>query len=119
MKSNIVNVTPHSLRFISSVDGSVYEVAPFGKLVNAKAQDQVVKVLSDGSELVKVVFSEDPASLAVIDEIEATVPNAIIVGSLIAAQAYPGRVVAMVAAPGFERVPPDQKKMRDDRFTTF
>jgi RecA/RadA recombinase len=83
MKSNIVNVTPHSLRFISSVDGSVYEVAPFGKLVNAKAQDQVVKVLSDGSELVKVVFSEDPASLAVIDEIEATVPNAIIVGSLI------------------------------------
>jgi hypothetical protein len=25
----------------------------------------------------------------------------------------------MVPAPGFERVPPAEKRMRDDKFTTF
>ncbi len=28
-------------------------------------------------------------------------------------------VVALVAAEGFERVPSDQKRMRDDKFTVF
>ena len=46
-------------------------------------------------------------------------PDAIIIGSIIAAQAFPGRVLAMVPAPGFERVPPAEKRMRDDKFTVF
>lgn len=42
-----------------------------------------------------------------------------VVGSIIAAQAYPGRVVAMTPVPGFERVSPAEKRMRCDKFTTF
>lgn len=43
----------------------------------------------------------------------------IVVGSIIAAQAYPGNVVAMVPAEGYERVPPAEKRMRPDKFTIF
>ena len=43
----------------------------------------------------------------------------VIVGSIIAAQAYPGEVAAMTPVEGFERVAPDQKRMRCDKFTTF
>ncbi|GAH77449.1 unnamed protein product, partial [marine sediment metagenome] len=46
-------------------------------------------------------------------------PNAIIIGSIISAQAYPGEVFAMTPAPGFERVPPDQKRMNPFKFTMF
>ena len=43
----------------------------------------------------------------------------VIVGSIIAAQAYPGEVAAMTPVEGYERVAPDQKRMRCDKFTTF
>lgn len=43
----------------------------------------------------------------------------IIIGSIIAAQAYPGKVCAMIPAPGHERVPPAEKRMRTDKFTIF
>ena len=43
----------------------------------------------------------------------------IIIGSIIAAQAFPGRVFGMTPVPGFERVPPADKRMRNDKFVTF
>ena len=42
-----------------------------------------------------------------------------IVGSIIAAQAYPGDVVGMTPAPGYERVAPNEKRMSLDKFTVF
>lgn len=42
-----------------------------------------------------------------------------IVGSIIAAQAYPGEVVAMTPAPGYERVAPAEKRMNPHKFTIF
>ena len=45
--------------------------------------------------------------------------NILIIGSIVAAQAYPGQVVAMTPAPGYERVPVDQKRMNPDKFTIF
>jgi len=44
--------------------------------------------------------------------------NILLIGSIIAAQSYPG-VLAMVPAPGYERVPPAEKRMRPDKFTIF
>ena len=43
----------------------------------------------------------------------------VVIGSIIAAQAYPGNVLAMVPAKGYERVPPAEKRMRPDKFTIF
>ncbi len=46
-------------------------------------------------------------------------PSVLIVGSIIAAQAYPQQVVAMTPAPGYERVPPAEKRMRPGKFTVY
>ena len=44
--------------------------------------------------------------------------DAIIIGSMLAVQAYPNSVFGMVPVQGFERVPPDQKRMRTDKFSS-
>jgi len=115
----IINTTPHSIRFQRAADGEVFEVAPCGVLINAAVTEVSAGTHPSGAELVKVVFEADEANTAKLEELERNNPGAVIIGSMIAAQAFPGRVMAMIAAAGFERVPPDQKRMRDDKFTTF
>lgn len=115
---HIINVTPHPLRF-QSAEGEVYEVPPSGVVINARAVEESAGAHPSGAELVRTRFVADPASEEALARLEAENPGAIIVGSIIAAQAFPGRVLALVPAPGFERVTPEQKRMRDDKFTTF
>jgi hypothetical protein len=43
----------------------------------------------------------------------------LIIGSIIAAKSYPGKVAAMVATPGYERVPPAEKRASATKFTVF
>ncbi len=42
-----------------------------------------------------------------------------IIGSIIAAKAFPGVVFGMTPAKGFERVAPAEKRMNPSKFTTF
>ena len=114
----IINVTPHPIRF-QSWNGRVYEIEPSGVLINARPVEEAAGTHPSGAELVRTRFEADPASEEALTRLEAENPGAIIVGSVIAAQAFPGRVFAMVPVPGFERVPPAEKRMRDDKFTTF
>lgn len=114
----IVNTTPHAITMMAQ-DGTVYTVPPCGTLINARAIEEPAGTHPSGAELVRTRFIADPDSEEALARIEAENPGAIIIGSIIAAQAFPGRVLAMVPAPGFERVPPAEKRMRDDRFTTF
>lgn len=74
---------------------------------------------ASGAKLVRTCFVASAESLETLDRLERENPNAVIVGSMIAAQAFPGRVVAMIAAPGYERRPPAEKRMRPDRFAIF
>ena len=99
--------------------GEVYSVPPSGVVLNAKPVEDSAGRHASGAELVRTTFQQDPVSLEALARLECENPDAVIVGSLIAAQAYKGRVVAMVAAAGFERVPPAEKRMRDDKFTVF
>lgn len=115
----IINTTPHSIRFQRASDGEVFEVPPCGTLVNAKVTEVTVGTHLSGAELVKVIFTGDEANTATLDKLEAENPGAVIIGSMVAAQGFPGRVFAMIPAAGFERVTPDQKRMRDDKFTSF
>ena len=117
-KMKVINTTPHPVRF-QSADGEVYEIEPCGVLVNARPVEEFAGVHSSGVMLVRTKFVADPASEEALSRLEVENPGAIILGSIIAAQAFPGRVLAMVPAPGFERVPPAEKRMRDDKFTTF
>ncbi len=115
---NIVNVTPHPIRLQSS-DGEVYQVAPCGVIISAQATEQPAGTHPSGAELVSTRFMATPEAEAELSRLEKENPGAIILGSIIAAQAFSGRILAMVPVPGFERVPPAEKRMRDDKFNVF
>ncbi len=119
MRKDIINVTAHLVRFQSAMTGELYEVKPHGVVINAKVEEVPTGNHPSGTEIVSVKFSADEKSTQSLTEIERHNPNSIIVGSVIAAQAFPGRILSMVPVAGFERVPPDQKRMRDDKFTSF
>ena len=114
----IINTTPHPVT-MQTKEGRVYVVEPCGVLINARPVEEDAGIHPSGAKLVRTRFVADPASEKALSQLEAENPGAIIIGSIIAAQAFPGRVFAMVPAPGFERVPPAEKRMRDDKFTTF
>lgn len=113
----IINVTPHPITF--DMDGKAVNVPVSGVIINAKALERNVSK-QHNYELVTTVFVEDPQSEMDLSALEYHYPSALIVGSIIAAQAYPGaRVVAMVPAVGYERVAPAEKRMRTDKFTVY
>lgn len=114
----IINTTPHSVT-IQDTDGTPITV-PNSVILNAKAEEKQVSDL-----FVKTVFVGTEEGKAIISEIKKAFKSQIgtgtlvIVGSMIAAQAYPEDVVAMTPVPGYERVKPADKRMRCDKFTTF
>lgn len=111
----ILNATPHPIRF---QDGDeLVEVPASGIIINARIEEEVVK--EGVPTLVTTSFKADKASEEALSEIEKEFPGVLVVGSIIAAQAFPGRVVAMTPVEGFERVPPEEKRMRTDKFTVF
>lgn len=114
----IINVTPHALNF-RNADETEFVVDPSGVVINATPTDEPAGTHASGAELVRVKFTANDDAIAALDKLEADNPGAVIVGSMIAAQAFPGRVVGMVAAVGFERKPPAEKRMNPLKFTTF
>ena len=112
----VVNTTPHYLTFLDGDD--VVEVPKTGVLINARIQNIETK---EGILTFKVPsFVPDPESEVVLQSLEAEVPpGTLVIGSIIAAQAYPGRVVGMISSPGFERVPPNEKRMSITEFTRY
>lgn len=117
----IVNTTPHEITFGVIKEGGEVEpinVPPCGILINAKTTSNTVKI-EGGVEYVKTVFEGNAEGEALINEIKTVHPHTVIVGSIIAAQAYPGKVFGMCPLPGFERVAPAEKRMDPHKFTTF
>lgn len=117
----VFNSTPHIIN-IQDIDGEVIGILPNPDfLINARAVEVPV-----GDLFVKTSFVGDEQGCAVIqhikdffkEEVKSDGPM-VIVGSIIAAQAYPGEVVGMTPVPGYERVAPSEKRMRCDKFTTF
>ena len=113
---SIFNTTPHAINF--GVGDEVKEVPTCGVLVNASSSEEVVKT-EGGVEFVRTKFTGNDEGRAIIAAMKAANPDAVIVGSIIAAQAYPGEVVAMTPLPGYERVAPAEKRMNPHKFTTF
>jgi hypothetical protein len=120
----VFNATPHLVRFWSPDWSEPVEVVP-DEVISAVAVEAEVESPPDVSTLaqrmctfVRTVFlgtDEGDAALAVAYARGADV----VVGSIIAAQAYPGRVMGMVASDGYERMAPAEKRMRPDKFTVF
>ena len=114
----VVNTTPHPVS-MQDMDGTLITVPP-SVLINAKAEERKVSDLFIRTEFV----GTDEGKINIAD-IKADFARQfhngtlVIIGSIIAAQAYPGEVAAMTPVEGYERVAPDQKRMRCDKFTTF
>ena len=114
----VLNTTPHPLT-IQDVNGELVTV-PTSVLINAKTEEKVLDDL-----FVETVFVGTSEGKETIRDIEGTYRGTeyndrlVIVGSIIAAHAYPGKVVAMCPVPGYERVAPSEKRMRCDKFTVF
>ncbi len=116
-----INTTPHPIK-METKQGTIYTVQPCGTLINARPIEEPVgnhPYGPYGVELVYTRFEADPESEEALSRLEAENPGWIIVGSIIAAQAFPGRVLAMVPVAGFERVRPAEKRMLDYKFTVF
>lgn len=111
----VFNTTPHQITF--GVGEDTVEV-PTSALVNATASEEVV-ASEGGVEFVRTKFTGNEEGHALIAAMREACPKAVIVGSIIAAQAYPGEVVGMTPLPGYERVAPAEKRMNPHKFTTF
>lgn len=110
----IINTTPHPINFLSEKTGKEYQVKPCGFVLNATPEEQVVA--ETPVTLVKTGFKASQEGLEFIENI---LEDVIIIGSIIAAQAYPGDVFAMTPAKGFERVAPAEKRMNLFKYAIF
>lgn len=112
----IINATPHVLNFRDK-DGTVFTV-PSSGVIDAEIKESLVEY-DDGTVFVEPYFLADEKSYTLLLKLEAENPGAVIVGSLIAAQAYPGRVCAVTPVKGFERMPPNKKIVNPYKFTRY
>lgn len=115
----IFNATPHEIRFLSPEWNEPVEVQP-DELISARPAETHVHTDSEtGVEYVRTEFVGNVEGSAIIERLQREYPDVVIVGSIISAQAYPGDVVSMCPAPGYERVPPAEKRMLPDKFNVF
>lgn len=113
----IVNTTPHALTFQTAA-GALISVPTCGALLNAELVETSHGKDATGAEIVSITEEPTTAGMDLVEKIFAAFgPHARIIGSVLAVNAYPELVWGMVAVPGFERVPPAEKRMRLDRFT--
>ena len=113
----IINCTPHPITF-SLANGEGVETVPCsGIVLNATpVEAEVFSTHPSGASIVRTEFVAGPFP----KELKGIGSDVLLVGSVIAAQAFPSRgVVSMVPSPGFERVAPDQKRMNPAKFNTF
>ncbi len=112
----VVNTTPHPLTFQDSQTMELVSIPSDESLViNAK-----VKEIEIRPHFVKSVFVSNKDGEIKINAIKTLLgEEVVIIGSMIAAQAYPGEVFGMTPVEGYERVAPSEKRMRDDKFVTY
>ena len=112
----VINTTNHPLNFIDPDDGEII-VPTSGIVVSAKAVEKVV-METKGVKLVRTEFVPDNETQKLIEEIiEKSEGSILLIGSVIAAQAYPQQIVAMTPAQGYERA--KEKKMNPRKFVVF
>lgn len=116
----VVNTTPHPIRF-KDLTGEIVTIdSNLEYLINAEVQEEITVDEDLGIEFTQPRFLANENGWGIISRIRKEHGmNAVIIGSIIAAQAYGGAVCGMVPVPGYERVAPAEKLMRVDRFTRY
>lgn len=123
----LVNLTPHSIRMRDPLTNRDWLVEPSGLVISAGSRDRTVSRFSDGSDqplvqLVETEFLPNPEEaekLAQLHEQMLGQGRYLLIGSTLAAQAYPGQIVSLIPIKGLERVPTAQRVARSDKFRIF
>ena len=113
-----INTTPHNINLKSTLTEEEFIVPASGVLINSKPQE-ITAGGQNSIKFVKTTFVSNYDDSVKLDQLEEMYPNAIIIGSIVAAQGYPGMVFGLIPYPGLERVPVEQKKMQAEKFTVF
>jgi len=115
-----VNTTPHNITFKDPLSGDEFEVPCSGVVVNAKPSEVGAESPFSSIGFVKTKFTASPEEAEKVEKIKRVFGSGVlIIGSIIAAQAFPGSVVAMTPHPEYIRVPPAEKRMNPRKFTVF
>ena len=118
----VVNTTPHPIT-IQDVDETLISIPNDPEyLLNASTEEVQVSDL-----FVQTKFLATDEGYAILQRIQEEFDDTesfrgctlVVVGSILAAQAYPGKVAGLCPVPGYERVAPAEKRMRCDKFTIF
>ncbi len=137
-KPKIANATGHSLNFqdmscqSKCKDGpgiqcdrcpqkNIYTIPSSGLAITAETVTIPAGYHINGKRLINIKFMPTKKGHENLKKIKAIYsdPDLVIVGSIIAAQAFPGEIVAPKPVPGFERVNRRKQRARDDEFITF
>jgi hypothetical protein len=116
----VFNATPHTIRFWDESWTEPVE-CPTDEVISASIVEEpagFIPLDNISIELVTTKFVGNDDGRRIAHKMK-DVWGCVVVGSIIAAQAYPGLVFAMVPCAGYERVPPAEKRMRPDKFTVF
>ena len=113
--NTIFNSMPHPVTFLFP-DGKEIKVFP-DAVISARWEEEHVENVK-GAELVSATPLPTEEGYETIKSAKAAGAD-IIAGSIVAAQAYPGDVVAMVDHPDYFRMPPEEKRVLPDKFTVF
>ena len=108
----IMNTTPYTMSFDDN--GKGVKVPPCGFLLNSTTSEEKI---SDIYITTKYIGNQEGFNF--LDAVKEINENIIIVGSIVSAQAYPRRVVAMKAMKGYEKAAPGKKRMNPNLFTIF
>ncbi len=115
----VVGTTPHPISFWDeSNENNLFQVKSSGVLVNASVVEKVVNKFESHS-IVTTEFVGNKPTTEMLQELHEANSGLIVVGSIIAAQAYPGLVFGLCPQAGFERVPPAEKRMSQIKFNTY
>ena len=117
--TKILVASPHPVNFYDEKSEDNKFVVPGGTLVVSARPVEVVVRTEGNVEYITTKFVGDPATEWRLRRILDQIPGLVIVGSNIAAQAYPGLVCGLVPMKGFERRPPAEKRMDPNRFNVY
>ena len=108
----IINTTPYTISFDDN--GKGVKVPPCGFLLNSTISEEKI---SDVFTTTKYIGNKEGFNF--LDAVKEIDENIIIVGSIVSAQAYPRKVVAMKAMKGYEKAAPGKKRMNPNLYTIF
>ncbi len=113
----LINATPHDL-VMTNEDGTEFTLPPSGYTLKAETSSVLLRE-QNGIQFFATSFSQDANTVRDLITIRNQYPDAIIIGSIVAAQAYPENVVALITTPETCRAEPSKKRYYAYRFTIY